>query len=189
MSVLHIENHHYTQLINLFQTTFFSEYQTQLIKGDDEPIYLPANENRKYHQIIFAHGYFSSALHEIAHWCLAGEARRKLEDFGYWYQPDGRNIEEQKAFEKVEIKPQAIEWAFCIAANYRFNVSADNLNGEEADTVAFKCDVYKQVKTYIAKGFPIRAQLFINALAGFYHKSTPLQLSDFVLDKELFSYV
>ena len=44
----------------------------KLIKGEDEPIYLPASETCKFNQIIFAHGYYASALHEISHWCLAG---------------------------------------------------------------------------------------------------------------------
>jgi len=171
--------HHYTDLINIFSQTFYSQYNTRLIKGGDEPIYLPASAQCEYHQIVFAHGYYASALHEISHWCVAGKERRLLEDFGYWYEPDGRNEQQQKVFESVEIKPQAIEWAFCIAANKTFNVSADNLNGAEADTDTFKAAVYKQVQQYITVGFPERAQQFINALAAFYQISTPLTLQQF----------
>ena len=80
-----------------------------MIRGDDEPLYLPADKNFTYHQIIFAHGYYASALHEISHWCMAGKQRRLLEDFGYWYMPDGRDVDQQKTFEQVEIKPQAKE--------------------------------------------------------------------------------
>jgi len=181
--------HHYQDLIDLFEQTFFQNFNTRLIKGEGEPIYLPMSEQCNYHQIVFAHGYFSSALHEIAHWCLAGEARRQLEDFGYWYLPDGRNEEQQKAFEQVEIKPQAIEWAFCIAANKKFNVSADNLNGAEADTVGFKLKVHQQVAQYLAHGFPDRAQQFIEALAKHYHVSLPFTIEHFVLDKDLFEHV
>ena len=101
-------------------------------------MYSPADVCCSYHQIIFAHGYYSSALHEISHWCQAGKNRRLLEDFGYWYMPDGRNEKQQKCFEQVEIKPQAIEWAFCLAANKSFTVSADNLNGFQADVNSFK---------------------------------------------------
>ena len=36
---------------------------------------------------------------------MAGLARRQLEDFGYWYKPDGRSNEEQKAFEKTKFIP------------------------------------------------------------------------------------
>jgi len=171
--------HNYLDLIELFSATFFSRYNTQLVKGNDEPIYLPASEACSYHQIIFAHGYYASALHEISHWCIAGKERRLLEDFGYWYEPDGRDEQQQKVFESVEVKPQAIEWAFCIAANKKFNVSVDNLNGAEADVETFKASVYKQVQHYLQVGFPQRAQVFIDALARFYHTQTPLTLAQF----------
>ena len=166
-------------LMDIFSNTFFADYNTRLIKGDDEPVYLPASENCSYHQIIFAHGYFSSGLHEIAHWCIAGKERRLKEDFGYWYEPDGRDEQQQKIFESVEVKPQAIEWAFCVAANKKFTVSADNLNGAETDSQAFKANVLKQVEYYIEHGFPKRAQQFIDALASFYQTSTPLSLEQF----------
>ena len=96
--------HRYQDLITLFDTRLGAQYNTRLIKGQDEPLYLPAGKACSYHQIIFAHGYFASALHEISHWCIAGPARRLLEDFGYWYLPDGRNAQQQKSFEQVEIK-------------------------------------------------------------------------------------
>ncbi|WP_448569164.1 elongation factor P hydroxylase [Thalassotalea ganghwensis] len=178
--------HQYQDLITLFDATFFKQYNTRLVKGDDEPVYLPANEHCPYHQIIFAHGYFASALHEIAHWCLAGPARRQLEDFGYWYVPDGRDQAQQKAFEQVEIKPQAIEWAFCQASKKKFNVSVDNLNGCQLDARPFTRAVHQQVLDYLAFGFPTRAQQFIEALASFYRVDLPLSAMQFELDKELF---
>ena len=75
--------HHYEQLITLFDGCFADDFNTRLIKGDDEPIYLPADAELPYHRIVFAHGYYASALHEISHWCIAGKARRELVDFGY----------------------------------------------------------------------------------------------------------
>ena len=176
--------HQYQDLIQLFYDTFFYKYNTQLIKGDEEPIYLPASENCSYHQIIFAHGYYASALHEISHWCQAGEARRLLEDFGYWYVPDGRNEDQQKQFEQVEIIPQAIEWAFNVAAQKEFHVSSDNLNGFQADTVGFKQKVFNQVQLFLAQGFPKRANQFIEALASFYNTPLPLTLEHFTTNKE-----
>ena len=177
--------HRYQDLISLFDSGLGAKFNTRLIKGGDEPVYLPAGENCPYHQIIFARGYYASALHEIAHWCIAGQARRLLEDFGYWYLPDGRNEKQQKAFEQVEVKPQVVEWAFCVAANKRFNVSADNLNGAGADTMAFKVAVYRQVLEYLELGFPPRAQTFIDNLAGFYGVEIPLAAEDFTLDDHL----
>lgn len=173
--------HNYQDLISLFELAFYSHYNTRLIKGDDEPVYLPANEHYDFHQIVFAHGYYASALHEISHWCLAGAERRLQEDFGYWYIPDGRNAEQQRAFEQVEIKPQAIEWAFCIAAGKRFNVSADNLSGDvQSDSQTFKKAVHQQVQHYLVHGFPRDAQVFIETLARFYQTPLPLCKAQFV---------
>lgn len=171
--------HNYQDLITLFDNRFYKEFNTRLIKGGDEPLYLPASKDCAYHQIIFARGYYASALHEIAHWCIAGSQRRQKEDFGYWYIPDGRNAQQQKRFEQVEICPQAIEWAFCVAANKSFNVSADNLNGAGADTSSFKRNVYQQVKLYLDKGFPQQAQDFIEVLAQFYGQPLPLTIAMF----------
>lgn len=159
------------ELIALFDSVFFRSFNTRLVAGTNEPIYLPAKntgsnsaEGCDFHQIVFAHGYFSSALHEIAHWCIAGEKRRLVEDYGYWYCPDGRNAEQQQAFEQVEIKPQAIEWAFTMAANRRFQVSTDNLNGVEPNRRVFTRQVREQLIEYMRNGFPNRAQAFIVAL-------------------------
>ena len=87
--------HHYEQLIEIFNSCFADDFNTRLIKGDDEPIYLPADAEVPYNRIVFAHGFYASAIHEISHWCIAGKARRELVDFGYWYCPDGRDAQTQ----------------------------------------------------------------------------------------------
>lgn len=170
-------------LISLFNDTFYDAYNTKLIRGKDEPIYLPRSEASEFHQVVFAHGYFSSALHEIAHWCIAGDARRLLEDYGYWYCPDGRDEQQQKAFESVEIKPQALEWIFSVAANKKFQVSTDNLNGAEPDRKGFQKAVFEQVAIYLRDGLPNRAQAFTEALIAFY-KTGPMHLGLFQLEQE-----
>lgn len=168
----------YADLITLFEQTFFAEYNTKLVLGGSEPIYLPANksdigiEAQPYAQVVFANGYFTSALHEIAHWCLAGIPRLVEVDYGYWYCPDGRTAEQQAKFQQAEVKPQAIEMAFSLACGIKFNVSCDNLSGDEfgrqPDHVAFEQDVTKQFSKFLAEGFPARASLFIEALSQFY---------------------
>lgn len=157
-------------LISLFNSTF-EDFNTRLVLGDDEPIYIPADNEKPYHQIVFAHGFFSSALHEIAHWCIAGEKRRLLEDYGYWYCPDGRDAVQQADFEKVEIKPQAIEWAFTEAAGRKFQVSTDNLNGAEPDREGFTRNVAAQLEAFKTNGFPPRAERFIQALSSVFGES------------------
>ena len=102
--------HQYQDLTIIFKNCFFEKYNTLLVKGIDEPLYLPADENRPHNELFFAHGFFASALHECSHWLIAGEKRRKQVDFGYWYVPDGRTAEQQDLFQIVEVKPQAVEW-------------------------------------------------------------------------------
>ena len=175
--------HRYQDLITLFNQCFTATYQTQLVKGGDEPIYLPADALRPQHEIFFAHGFFSSALHECSHWLIAGAERRKQVDFGYWYAPDGRTAVQQTLFQSVEVKPQALEWVLAKAARHPFRVSIDNLNGEESDTRAFKQAVYNQVKTYCEQGLSSRATLFRNALCHFYGTETKLSIETFDSDR------
>lgn len=160
--------HHYQDLIRIFSDCFFQKYNTLLVKGDDEPIYLPADATRNYHAIYFAHGFFSSALHECAHWFIAGKERRKQVDYGYWYVPDGRTPEQQVEFQHVEVKPQALEWILAKAAGYKFQFSIDNLNGAPGDLDAFKYNVQQQVLVYEQQGLPTRAGQFCDALRHFY---------------------
>ncbi|MDU0114520.1 elongation factor P hydroxylase [Psychrosphaera aquimarina] len=182
--------HNIQDIIDLFNDCFFDRFNTRLVKGNDEPIYLPAGETdinipaQSYAQVVFAHGYYASALHEIAHWCLAGEQRRKLVDFGYWYCPDGRTAEQQKTFQQAEIKPQSIEWALSIAAGFKFNVSCDNLSGDEfgnqPDSQAFEQDILKQINDYLVNGFPPRAQQLMETLAERYQQTIPTNINQFI---------
>lgn len=172
--------HQHQDLISLFNETYYNEFNTKLEKGDDEPIYLPSDQQTTHHRIIFAHGFYASGLHEIAHWLVAGEKRRLLEDYGYWYEPDGRTAELQDEFEKVEIVPQAIEWALSIACGIKFDVSVDNLSGIEIDRLGFKRKVKKKVEYYLANGFSLRTQQFLLALQAFY-KTAPLKIDNFKL--------
>jgi len=181
--------HNIQDITTLFNQCFAKAFNTRLIRGNDEPIYLPPNLSdinipaQEYAQVVFAHGYYASALHEIAHWCLAGAERRKQIDFGYWYCPDGRSAEQQAKFQQVEIKPQAIEWGLCVAAGFEFNVSCDNLSGDEfgnqPDHHAFRSQVHDQVIEYLANGFPERAQTLMKTLCEFYQQPWPDSIDRF----------
>jgi hypothetical protein len=157
-------------LIFLFAQQFKHTEQTVLVKGDGEPIYLPKTSIYDFHQVVFAHGFFSSAMHELAHWCIAGIERRKLVDYGYWYEPDGRTLDQQLAFAQVEAKPQALEWIFNYACNRRFHISLDNLNGISGDDLPFKQAVLQEIRIYQHRGLPPRALILQKALADFYHQ-------------------
>lgn len=165
-----------SDIVALFDGVFAERYQTRLVKGGDEPLYRPATPCTPYHQVIFAHGYFASALHEISHWCIAGEKRRLLEDYGYWYYPDGRDVEQQWAFEQAEIAPQALERLFTQACDRTFHVSVDNLGGEvEVDREAFAQKVASRAQRYKEEGLPERANAFHIALTRYYQCSDSLR--------------
>lgn len=173
--------HQYEDLIRLFNQIFYADYHTQLVLGGDEPIYLPADDVTPYHRIIFAHGFYSSALHEISHWLVAGPKRRLLEDFGYWYEPDGRTQEEQATFEAVEVRPQAYEWILSVSAGFPFTVSCDNLNGEfEPDRMQFMTRVHREVLSILAAGLPTRVAMLSHALQTFYN-TPPLSAEQFIV--------
>ena len=171
--------HRIEDIIALFNQCFLQPYNTRLVKGGDEPIYLPAGPGQPNHELHFAHGFYRSALHETAHWLIAGAARRQQVDFGYWYEPDGRSAEQQMIFEQVEVKPQALEWILSVAAGIRFQVSVDNLNGEATDSNPFKQAVYQQVLTLIQQGLSTRAEALRLSLCLFYGQSEQLTPEQF----------
>jgi len=103
-------------------------------------------------------------LVELAHWCVAGEQRRLLPDYGYWYKPDGRTAEEQAEFERVEITPQAYEWLLTVASGRHFNFSADNLGGGFGPSDRFRQQVHARVLQLLAEGLPARLQALVAAL-------------------------
>lgn len=157
-----------------------SGLNTRLCGGFDEPYYRPALEGRpanealRYHRVEFTRDYPASALHEAAHWCVAGPARRLLPDYGYWYAPDGRSAEQQAEFERVEVKPQALEWIFARACGLRFRASADNLDAGLGPSEGFKQAIWQQVQDYCRDGVNTRAEAFALALAHEFGRPDPL---------------
>lgn len=151
-------------IVSSFHELFLSPYQTILEARDDEPLYQPKTGADDFHRIYFVKDNWSSALHEISHWCVAGPKRRLSIDYGYWYEPDGRTVAQQELFEKVEIKPQALEWIFTSAIKQDFFVSADNLNANCSASEEFKLGVYQQCFHYLHSDLPLRADRFLSLL-------------------------
>lgn len=165
------DEHMATEWLILVFNTLFASQNTQLVRGHSEPEYFPATINTPA-RIEFAHGFFASALHEMSHWCIAGHKRRQLVDFGYWYAPDGRSAAQQHAFERVEIKPQAIECLLTLACKRPFQVSQDNLFADfDTSNSTFVADVHQQATHYIAqpKQLPNDAQILLYALLTFFY--------------------
>lgn len=155
-------------LIPLFNELFQTACNTVLEPASTDPYYLPADESSPYNRVQYAHGFFASALHEVSHWCLAGERRRQLVDFGYWYKPDRQLAADQLEFERLEIKPQALEWIFTVATKKDFFVSADNLNFQEWDLTNFRQEVRQQALHFLQDGLSSRAESFLLGLKKHY---------------------
>lgn len=140
-------------------------WNTRLAGGFMEPLYTPPTSDEPG-EIRFARDSIASALHELAHWCIAGKERLKIIDYGYWYRPDGRNSEEQAEFFRVEVKPQAVEKAFSEVCGISFEVSCDNLGGAATDSSEFDRAVCLQFEEYKKSGLPSRAQEIAKELSG-----------------------
>lgn len=156
------------RLESVFAACFLEQENTRLIGGAAEPLYQPSTRDGTPHLLYYREDFFASALHEIAHWCIAGRERRQLLDFGYWYAPEGRNKRQQEAFEAVEVEPQALEWFFSLACGYPFRVSVDNLDpvtGALPDTRDFRRRVAARARQWQWDGLPRRAAIFFRALA------------------------
>ena len=176
------DNFQAQRLEQVFARCFSRRWRTRLVGGADEPSYQPATDLHASHMLFYRSDYFASALHETAHWCIAGEQRRQLPDFGYWYAPDGRDQQQQLGFEAVEAKPQALEWLFSLACDYRFRISVDNLGAADGvlDTMPFRQQVLIAARQWQRSGLPQRAELFFQALALEF--GTGLQLQNLNLD-------
>ncbi len=168
------ENLKIQDLASIFKCLFEVSESAVLQWGAAEPIYLPSDSYCSFNRVIARDDYFASALHELSHWCIAGAERRRLVDYGYWYEPDGRSHEQQRLFEQVEVKPQALEWMLSQACGLRFRVSADNLNGEIGDFSNFKDKIFEQLNTYFRDGLPERADMLCRALAKHYGRESYL---------------
>ncbi len=151
-------------LLHLLNGHYLKKYNTKIEGGFSEPYYKASIGNNKA-EIQFSYDYIRSALHELAHWCVAGIERRNQDDFGYWYAPDGRNQKQQNEFYQVEIKPQAIEWAFSIVCGIKFEASVDNLGTQVDGVITFENNVAQQLKLYCQNGFNKRVDEILKLVA------------------------
>ena len=170
------------RVIEIFHRTLGAAYGCRLEGGAEEPIYLPASGPGEDHRIVFTRDYIASALHEVAHWCIAGAERRRRVDYGYWYVPDGRDKAAQAAFEKAEVKPQALERIFCRACDEPFRVSADNLLGGNQPRAEFRAAIQAQTVAY-CNTLSTRAGAFAFALARAFGQPNPTLPCAYTIDQ------
>ncbi len=163
------------RICRVFSGCFEERYRTRLVGGADEPFYAPGNRTKDEPAIIyFRADYAASALHEVAHWCIAGSARRGQPDYGYWYAGD-RNALQQQVFEEMEARPQALEWIFSQCAGVDFRVSPDNFDREALDLPRFRQAVHGRVPSLLNR-LPMRAAKFCQQLiaeTGHHHAFVP----------------
>jgi elongation factor P hydroxylase len=150
------------EIIRVFNSVFSVMEGTVLSGGAAEPFYEPGHPATIY----FREDFERSALHEVAHWCIAGRYRRQLPDYGYWYRAEGRDCSRQAAFYEVETRPQAIEQLFCEALDLPFKVSLDNLSVvlDDPSVTRFAEAVSAQASAFRLTGLPQRAAVFRDAL-------------------------
>ena len=148
-----------SEIIAVFNKRLGARYGVRLEGGGAEPFY-QAPKAAECALIVFRADYGASALHEVAHWCLAGPQRRQLDDYGYWYLPV-RNAAQQAAFEAVEARPQALEALFAEAAGVDFRVSSDDVAC--LPSPGFKAQVAAE-RRLIEQQLPVRAKCFLAAL-------------------------
>ncbi|MEE4278072.1 MAG: elongation factor P hydroxylase [Halieaceae bacterium] len=155
------------RLGDIFNRLFLASQNAMLCGGADEPLYTPATGTQPA-VIHYRADYPASALHEAAHWCIAGAARRRLVDYGYWYEPDGRDEAAQAQFVSVESRPQALEWCFSQACGLPFRLSLDNLDDPPGPELreALAQAVSRAGLGLKHGGLPPRGALFFAALAA-----------------------
>lgn len=171
-----IPNHHMLSLpvlLNIINNKILNDYNTKLVGGFDEPFY-KAFKQGDMAEIQFTQDYIRSALHELSHWCVAGVERRKIDDYGYWYAEDGRNQQQQDEFFKVEIKPQAIEWAFSIVSGVKFEASVDNLGCSVKGVEEFNNQLNLQLNKYLKTGFNSRVFRILRVIGNENNIKDPL---------------
>lgn len=171
------------EIKSAFEKEFGQSHNIRLQGGAEEPLYLPARPGQVHNQLIYTRDYPASALHELAHWCLASTAQLALKDWGHWYTPDGRTAEQQRTFQRAEARVQAIEWLLSLGAGRPFRESSDNLSGEAIDDSDFKDQIYQCALRFCAQGVPERAGQLFDAFAA--ARGQKLMLSAALFQREV----
>jgi elongation factor P hydroxylase len=148
------------EIVHRFAATAGQRYHAVLEGGAEEPLYLPPRDGHPA-RILYTRDYAQSALHELAHWCIAGAARRALVDYGYWYQPPPRAREERARFLAVEARVQGLELLFARVARVRFHVSLDDPGSDPGD---LDLAVHTAAQAWLQRGFSARTAAVFAAL-------------------------
>jgi elongation factor P hydroxylase len=152
-----------SRIARTFNRTFYSTHGILMQGGGAEPLYEPASGARPA-RIVHTYDYPASALHEAAHWCIAGTARRRQRDYGYWYVPGPRDRQQRAAFFAAEANVQALEAVFARTCGVRFVVSADDFAAGPDELERFARAVDGCIEARLHTPLPGRARRFRDAL-------------------------
>ena len=154
------------EIEHCFEETFGTAFQVRLLGGFSEPFYRPPTHTA-VGELRYRDDHAASALHEVAHWCIAGAARRCLPDFGYGYVAAPRSEEEQRRFLAFEVAPQALEWCLADHAGVTFHFSFDDVEDRFVDLrPAFCAAVRCRRQQLLQHGPGLRASRFALALSA-----------------------
>ena len=156
----------HNEVARRFNRAFGVSHQTVMIGGAPEPLYVPGERTGGAAQggrsiIRYREDFTLSALHEVAHWCIASRQRRRCRDYGYWYSPPPRHEAAQQSFFAAEVRVQALESLFAATIGVRFRVSADNVG---TSSTGFAEAVVRAACEIESAGLSLRANQFRTAL-------------------------
>ena len=135
MTDVHKKSMQHWQLAECFDRCFYVDHSTRMQGGADEPYFQPPTDHREG-IIYYRDDFAASVLHEAAHWCIAGSARRNQADFGYAYIPPPRSEQQQAAFLAAELRTQTLELIFARSCGIEFTASVDNHTaGDQNSTI------------------------------------------------------
>lgn len=149
----------------VFNECFADSHRTILVGGAQEPLFTPASKTEPA-KLSYREDFAASALHECAHWCIAGALRRTKVDFGYEYLPPPRTPAQQSSFFSAEVKTQSLEQVFALHAGVKFSPSADNLPANIDCFVSLLAGQHPKTLEWIRTSADQRASTFCLALAN-----------------------
>lgn len=152
------------QIAGCFNRTLGRQHRVRLLGGAREPLYLPGGQG--FATIRYTQDYAASALHELAHWCIAGPRRRRAVDYGYWYVPPPRTPASQAAFGRVEVPVQALECRLSRVCGLPFRISVDDVDAPAGAAAGFAEAVQLAAGTP-EDGLSRRARALLVLLADF----------------------
>ncbi|MEM7000462.1 MAG: elongation factor P hydroxylase [Pseudomonadota bacterium] len=146
-------------------TTFETCFpDVKMCAGASEPLYEPP-QGIQPARLHYREDFAASALHEAAHWCIAGTERRQQEDFGYVYLALPRTPAQQTQFFAAEARTQCLEALFAAVSGIKFQPSADNLEADLDGFIEALKEQQTPTRAWIITRAGHRARSFVQALA------------------------